>query len=268
MFLIGQLSHLLPVKIVLTRVETSSIYGLTSLRNRGRKRKMYGLKMFKTWVEMSEQVRVETSWYYGLKSHRVEVSLGWSVCKPHQLCVTKVLINSICFCMKTRAWVALYNSFRTFQLLLVTCMPRKLKKNIIIVSSFQDGLYCSTMSEMKHNSMKKGAIWLEWTGSWLCSGTCFYYRVKLCTWFSREKMTNIFKYRIRNSKRYLFKGPFFLSIFTGWKIATFVYILVKSLHWIIFDGTCLNHFVFGCYLILTTDTLLVFLKYHYFSDTI
>jgi len=27
---------------------------------------MYGLKMFKTWVEMSAQARVETSWYYRL----------------------------------------------------------------------------------------------------------------------------------------------------------------------------------------------------------
>jgi len=35
---------------------------------------MYGLKMFKTWVEMSAQARVETSWYYRLKCLRVEVS--------------------------------------------------------------------------------------------------------------------------------------------------------------------------------------------------
>jgi len=49
--LIGQLLHLLPVKIGWTRVEMSSIYGLTSLRNRGQKRYVYGMKMFKTYVE-------------------------------------------------------------------------------------------------------------------------------------------------------------------------------------------------------------------------
>jgi len=38
MFLIGHLSHVLPVKIYMTRVDTSSMYRLTSLRNRGRKR--------------------------------------------------------------------------------------------------------------------------------------------------------------------------------------------------------------------------------------
>jgi len=30
--------------------------------------------MFKTWVEMSEQVRIETSWYHGLKCRGIEVS--------------------------------------------------------------------------------------------------------------------------------------------------------------------------------------------------
>jgi len=39
---------------------------------------MYGLKMFKIWVEMSEQVIVETSWYHGLTRLRDEMSVSLS----------------------------------------------------------------------------------------------------------------------------------------------------------------------------------------------
>ena len=35
---------------------------------------MNGLKMFETWDEMYEQVRVETSWYRELNCRGIEVS--------------------------------------------------------------------------------------------------------------------------------------------------------------------------------------------------
>jgi len=41
-FLIGHLSHMLPLKIYMPRVDMSSMYRLTSVRNRGEKGKCMG----------------------------------------------------------------------------------------------------------------------------------------------------------------------------------------------------------------------------------
>ena len=71
---------------------------------------MYGLKMFKIWCEMSEQVRVETSWYNGLTCLRDEMSVSLSQ-SPRESSRSESVWVSLKYCF-TSAW--LLTSFPDF----------------------------------------------------------------------------------------------------------------------------------------------------------
>jgi len=71
---------------------------------------MYGLKMFKIWGEMSEQVSVETSWYHGLTCLRDELSVSLSQ-SPRESSRSESELVSLKYCFTSAGLLSSFPDF-------------------------------------------------------------------------------------------------------------------------------------------------------------